>query len=114
MPPYFSQPRRLDKPMDRGEIWIRIIGLIPLLFITYQVVRLRLILVSRAWTLLASGYVLFTVLRIVPFFVRPRPVISLAVALAGWIIVGWGFWLLRLDLHGVLKRPLMTDKDSPV
>lgn len=89
---------------DEFSILLRLLSFIPLLFITYQVVLLRQILNSRAWTLLSTGFVVFVALSGVRFFWTPPTMLLLAGGLLGYAIIAGGFYTLRQDLLRIMRR----------
>lgn len=99
--------------MPDNEFAFRLMTAIPLAIITFQVLMLRRILTSRAWTLLASGFLLFLVMRVTTLFVYPFPTIAGLVAfIVGYAIIVVGFHTLRDDLHRVIRRAERNPRDE--
>lgn len=88
--------------MIRYETLLRLTGFLPLVFITYQVIMLRRILISRAWTKLMLGFITFLLLSAATLFWTIAPEVRLGVALVGYILIARGFHRLRNDLLAVL------------
>lgn len=89
--------------MSPDEMWVRVIVLIPLAAITWQVILLRRILRSLAWNLIASGFVVFVIVRTTSLFAHPFPTIPGLVAfLVGYGLVAMGFYVLYRDLMRLL------------
>lgn len=97
--------------MSRNEFYIRLLLLFPLVVITVQILMLRRLLRSRAWTMLAVGFVIFTIVRVGTVLISPFPAMpALIVYLAGYGIVAYGFLTLHRDLLRVLHSVDETQK----
>lgn len=84
---------------------IRIAAFLPLLYITWQVLQLRKILRSPAWSYLALGFVIFTVIRGVIVFWPMAPVLGLLIAaIVGYLVIAYALHRLRGDLLAALGR----------
>jgi uncharacterized membrane protein HdeD (DUF308 family) len=89
--------------MSRTELVIRLVLFLPLLFIAYQVIMLRRILASRAWTLLALGFSLIAILRGVLLFYQPPHIPTLVVTLVAFSAIASGFHVMHQDLQRVMR-----------
>lgn len=99
--------------MPDNEFAVRLLTVIPLAIITFQVITLRRILNSRAWTLLATGFLLFLTMRVATLFVYPFPTIAGLVAfVVGYAIIVVGFHTLRDDLYRVIRRAERNPRDE--
>lgn len=86
------------------ELIARLAVFIPLAIITLQVVLLRRMLTSSAWTMLTLGFITFAGIRGVLVFANP-PEMSLIVASGiGYTLIAVGFYTLRKDLQRVLRN----------
>lgn len=98
--------------MSVTELALRIGILLPLGFVTMQAVLLRRMLRSRAWTLLAAGFVTFFLLRASSLVGGLPRMASLAVMLLAYLLVAAGFHTLRNDLRRVLRGVVDTGADQ--
>lgn len=83
---------------ERTELLLRIAVFLPLLLITVQVLRLRQILRSPAWTFQAAGFVLFCIVRGIMFVWHAPVWLLLALTFLGYALISLGLRRLRLDL----------------
>lgn len=87
-----------------SEEFVRLVAIVPLAFTTLQVVGLWRMLPSRAWMLIAGGFVVFLLLMLagalIPFDIRWR----LGISLVGYALVAVGFRMLRSDLRSALRK----------
>lgn len=84
------------------EMIIRLVSIAPLVFVTYQAVMLRRWLTSRAWTLLASGFVVFLIVVGVALVLPRTPLVArLGMSLVGYSLIAVGFHALRNDLRSL-------------
>lgn len=90
---------------------LRFTTIIPLLFITYQVVALRRYLMSPAWTLLMSGFLVFAVLALTLLAGFAYPILRLILSLVGYGLIAAGFHALRRDIIRVI-RPMRRVGDK--
>lgn len=82
---------------------LQILAFIPLVVILAQVIMLRRILNSRAWTMIVLGFVVFVLMRGTLFFTTP-PTWSLLVAtFLGYALIIYGFHRLRKDLLSIMR-----------
>lgn len=87
-----------------GEILIRSLLFIPLIYITWQVLYLSRILASRAWLLIFLGILAFALWVTYTIFFEPHPRMRIFATMIGYVLLGAGFHLLRGDLDRILKR----------
>lgn len=83
---------------------VRLIIVVPLAVITYQAVTLRRMLPSRAWSLIAGGFVVFLLVTLTGFFTSMGIYWRLGFTLFGYGLVAAGFHMLRNDLRGALRQ----------
>lgn len=84
---------------ERAELLLRIAVFLPLVLITWQVLRLRQIMRSPAWGLQAAGFVLFCIVRAISLFWHAAPVTLLvALTFLGYALISLGLRRLRLDI----------------
>jgi hypothetical protein len=88
--------------MDR-EFLMRLAVFLPLVFITFQVVMLRRLLPSPAWTLLALGFLMFVAARSLTLFSDAGVIVPAGMALVGYALIAVGFHVFRGDLLRVLR-----------
>lgn len=93
-------------------LWLRILAFLPLVVIAAQVVLLRRILNTRAWTLLVLGFVLFVVMRGALFFTTPPTWSVLVATFLGYTLIIAGFHRLRQDLLRILRATVAVDDGS--
>lgn len=86
-----------------AEFFVRLAVFLPLTLITFQVLMLRRILRSGAWTLLTAGFSVFAIRGAVLLFAEPPMIFLLAASLVGFSLIAGGFHVLNGDLLRVLQ-----------
>ena len=90
---------------ETRELLIRIVTMIPLVVITVQVIMLRRILRSTAWTLLAVGFVIFCLIRATVIVWSGAPLTGLLLSMGlGYGMIAAGLHKLRHDLLAALGQ----------
>lgn len=91
--------------MSDGEVWVRVLLLVPLAVITGQILLLRRLLDSPAWNLLSMGFVISLTVRALSIVVQPFTIPALIALLVAYTLIGAGFYVLRSNLLRILRRP---------
>lgn len=91
-------------PEEQVAFVVRVLAVLPLLYITGQMIALQNLLRTRAWSLLALGFVVFLSLRIAVVFVSPPTIPYVLVTLGGYVFIALGLRTLRIELKRVLTE----------